>query len=70
MEENAQAAEQTEEQKTMPELTITDLINIRTIIDVAVKRGTFAANEVAGVGTIYNKLDSFVTFASAQNKTN
>lgn len=56
--------EQTQEQNTSPpagpDLTITDLVNVRTIIDVAVKRGTFAAGEVAGVGAVYNKLDAFI----------
>jgi hypothetical protein len=52
--------QQQAEQKQLPELTITDLINCRTIIDVAVKRGTFSAGEVAGVGSIYNKLDTFI----------
>ncbi|NBO99400.1 MAG: hypothetical protein EBU90_04635 [Proteobacteria bacterium] len=56
-----QKTEQQPEQPSVPELTITDLINLRTIIDVAVKRGVFGAGEVAGVGTVYNRLDSFIT---------
>lgn len=55
----------------MPELTINDLINCRTIIDVAVKRGTFSASEVAGVGGLYNKLDQFITATTpSENKDN
>lgn len=62
MEEQVQ--EQPAEQKQIPELTITDLVNLRTIIDVAVKRGTFGASEVAGVGTVFNKLDAFIVAVS------
>jgi len=60
-----------EGQNQMPELTINDLINCRTIIDVAVKRGTFSASEVAGVGGLYNKLDQFIAATTpAENKDN
>jgi len=58
MEENqtpgADAAPQT------PELTITDLLNLRSIVEVAVRRGAFAANEVSAVGTSYDKLNAFL----------
>jgi hypothetical protein len=43
-----------------PDLTITDLANIRAIIDVAVRRGAFAASEVSGVGTVFDKLNAFL----------
>jgi hypothetical protein len=48
-----------EEQKG-PELTVTDLQNIRSIIDIAATRGSFKANEMAAVGTVFNKLDIFL----------
>ena len=48
-----------EEQKS-PELTVTDLQNIRAIIDIAATRGAFKANEMAAVGTVFNKLDIFL----------
>jgi hypothetical protein len=48
-----------EEQKS-PELTVTDLQNIRAIIDVAATRGAFKANEMAAVGGVFNKLDVFL----------
>jgi hypothetical protein len=56
-----------EEQKG-PELTVTDLQNIRAIIDIAATRGAFKAAEMAAVGAVFNKLDTFlsaVTPASA-----
>ena len=48
-----------EEQKS-PELTVTDLQNIRAIIDIAATRGAFKANEMAAIGTVFNKLDVFL----------
>ena len=43
-----------------PELTITDLANIRSIIDVAVRRGAFGANEVSAVGATFDRLNTFL----------
>lgn len=43
-----------------PELTITDLANLRSIVDVAVRRGVFAANEISAVGAAYDKLNAFL----------
>lgn len=51
-----------------PELTITDLLNIRSIVDVAVRRGVFAANEISAVGANYDKLNAFLN-AVAPPKT-
>ena len=42
------------------DLTIADLKNIGTIIDVASTRGAFRANEMATVGLVYNKLQMFL----------
>lgn len=49
-------------QPTTPpaDLTIVDLQNIRSIIDVAARRGAFAAAEMTAVGTVFNKLDNFL----------
>lgn len=43
-----------------PELTIVDLQNIRSVIDVASRRGAFGAAEMAAVGGVFNKLDAFL----------
>lgn len=48
-----------EEQKG-PDLTVTDLQNIRAIIDVAATRGAFKAAEMSAVGGVFNKLDTFL----------
>jgi hypothetical protein len=43
-----------------PDLNITDLAAIRSIIDVASQRGAFKAGELEAVGKIYNKLNNFI----------
>ena len=43
-----------------PELTITDLINVRSVIDVAVRRGAFGASEISAVGATFDKLNTFL----------
>jgi hypothetical protein len=49
-----------EQEKQAPELTITDLQNVRSIIDIAATRGAFKAAEMAAVGGVFNKLDTFL----------
>ena len=41
-------------------LSIGDLKNLTTIIEVASSRGAFRANEMASIGLMYNKLQGFV----------
>lgn len=70
-EENAvetPVADQTESQtEQAPELTVNDLSAIKQIIDVASSRGAFKPNEMAVVGTTYNKLELFLNaVASSQ----
>jgi hypothetical protein len=43
-----------------PELTITDLINVRSVVDVAVRRGAFGASEISAVGATFDKLNTFL----------
>ena len=51
------------EQAASPELTVSDLNMLRQVIDVASQRGAFKTNEMVSVGTIYNKLDSFLNLS-------
>lgn len=46
---------------SQPELSIADLQNLKAIIDVAVKRGAFAAGEMSAVGSVYDRLSGFLT---------
>lgn len=49
-----------EQAKNPNELNIQDLALARAIIELATDRGAFKANELANVGTLYNKLDAFL----------
>jgi hypothetical protein len=51
---------------TNPNLSVLDLANIRDILDLAARRGAFAAGEMVAVGTVFNKLHAFVTAAMPQ----
>ena len=48
------------------DLTIADLKNLATIIDVASTRGAFRANEMATVGVMFNKLQAFLAKVAPQ----
>lgn len=52
--------EETQPNSAPADLTVVDLQNIRSIIDVAARRGAFAAAEMTAVGTVFNKLDNFL----------
>ena len=42
------------------DLSIADLKDIATVVDVASTRGAFRANEMATIGAVYNKLQAFL----------
>lgn len=50
------------------ELTVNDLSALRQVIDVAQSRGAFKTNEMVAVGSVYNKLDSFLNAVAAQQQ--
>jgi hypothetical protein len=47
-------------------ITITDLVAIRNIMNMAAERGTFKAEEMLEVGTVYTKLTNFLEAVIAQ----
>ena len=49
-------------------LSIGDLKNLATILDVASTRGAFKAGEMAGVGFLYNKLSAVLSKVSPDQK--
>ena len=52
-----------------PSLGVQDLQNAAKIIDIAMSRGAFRANEAAQVGAVYNKIETFIkTVADQQNQ--
>lgn len=52
--------EAVEQPAPQPQLTITDLQNLRSIVDMAVRRGAFPANEISAVGATYDKINVFL----------
>lgn len=58
--QQAPATEQAPQVPAGPDLNISDLAAIKSIIDIASQRGAFKAAELESVGKIYNKLDKFL----------
>lgn len=50
-----------------PDLNISDLNTVKSIIDIATQRGAFKANELEAVGKAYNKLSAFLDHVVKQN---
>jgi hypothetical protein len=55
-------------EETAAELTIQDLVAVKSIIDVASQRGAFKPNEMVAVGTVYSKLEKFLMLAQKQSQ--
>ena len=52
-----------------PSLGLQNLQNAAQIIDIAMSRGAFRANEAAQVGAVYNKIEAFIkSVAETQNQ--
>ena len=49
-------------------LSIGDLKNLSTILDVASKRGAFGAGEMSTVGMLFNKLQGFLAKVAPEQK--
>ena len=64
----AQPAGTAPQQQPGTDLSIADLKNLGTIIDVASTRGAFRANEMATVGAMYNKLQAFLARVAPEPK--
>ena len=65
---NPQAAAGRAPQQDPTALSIGDLKNLSTILDVASTRGAFKAGEMAGVGFLYNKLQAFLAKVAPEQK--
>lgn len=58
VEETAQTA--APQQPQGPDLNVSDLVALKSIIEVATQRGAFKATELEAVGKTFNKLSSFL----------
>jgi hypothetical protein len=52
------------EAQTGAELNISDLVAVKSIIEVASQRGAFKAAELEAVGKTFNKLNTFIESVS------
>lgn len=43
-----------------PELSISDLQNLRAIVDTAARRGAFQATEMSAVGAVFDRVNTFL----------
>jgi hypothetical protein len=59
-EQQPAAAPAPEAAAAAPDLNISDLVALKSIIDVASQRGAFKGNELEAVGKTYNKLNNFL----------
>ena len=53
-------------QAEAPALTVADLRNVRTIIDISSSRGAFRGAELKTVGEVFDKLDTFLKAVDAK----
>lgn len=67
-EEQAAADNNAAQQPAGPDLNITDLAAVKSIIEVATQRGAFKAPELESVGKIYNKLSTFLDAVSKKEQ--
>jgi hypothetical protein len=52
-----------------PELSINDLLNIRAVIDTAVRRGAFGGAEASSVGVVFDRLNTFLNAVAPKPAT-
>ena len=52
--------------QTPPSLTLNDMAVLRNVIEVAIGRGTFKADEITVVGQTYDKLKAWLDSVAAQ----
>jgi len=69
METTENTANQSEaNQDNLADLSIKDLMALRSIIDLASQRGAFKPKEMVSIGQTYSKLDDFLEIIIAQQR--
>ena len=56
------------ENNTQIQITVADLDALRTIVDLAAQRGAFRGEELQQVGSVYDKLTTFLNSVIEQAK--
>lgn len=59
-----------EQAPAAPDLNVSDLTGVKSIIDIATQRGAFKANELEAVGKLYNKLNTFLEHVAKTQSAN
>ncbi len=69
-EDQAKAASQAQQPPapSAPDLNISDLAALKSIVEISSQRGTFKAGELEAVGKIYNKLSMFLEAVTKQKE--
>jgi uncharacterized protein YigE (DUF2233 family) len=69
-EDQAKAAAQAQQPQASaaPDLNISDLAALKSIVEISSQRGTFKAGELEAVGKIYNKLSTFLEAVTKQKE--
>jgi len=62
--------EQNENKNTATELSLSDLNQIRMVLELAFRRGAFLAGEASSVGVVFDKLNNFLNSVPQTNGTN
>ncbi len=47
-------------------INLADLATLRQVVDIATQRGAFKGGELSQVGTVYDKLNAFLTYVEEQ----
>lgn len=58
--EPSKATEALATENAVPQLTVQDLVTIRSCIELGSQRGAWRANELTAVGAVYEKLSAFL----------
>ena len=66
--ETMSATASNESGQSLADLSIKDLLALRSIIDLASQRGAFKPSEMVSVGQNYNKLDNFLNIVIEQQR--
>jgi hypothetical protein len=68
--QEAAQPQQEQQEPAGPDLNVSDLSALKSIIEVATQRGAFKANELEAVGKTFNKLTAFLEAVTAQKEGN
>ena len=59
-EEVKQESQPEEQQPQAPQLTVQDMITLKSAIELGSQRGAWRANELTAVGAVYERLSAFI----------